>query len=79
MRGVSRQPAGMVRVAAPRFPAGMREAVVWNQGVWSYDDLQRAYAKRGRALSGEEGSTSRKPRASCQRRTWTAFRHAWQG
>ncbi|SDM26908.1 hypothetical protein SAMN05216360_101386 [Methylobacterium phyllostachyos] len=51
MRGVNRQPAGMVRVAAPRFPAGMREAVVWRRGVRSYDDLMRAYAERGAPLA----------------------------
>ena len=46
MRGVNRQPTRMVRPACPRFPAGMREAIVWRRGVRSYDDLPRAYAER---------------------------------
>lgn len=47
MRGVTRQPARLVRVACPRFPAPMRDAVVWRRGVRSYDDLMRAYVERG--------------------------------
>ena len=42
-----------VRIAAPRFPAAMREALRWDRGVRTYADLERLYAER--ASGREEG------------------------
>lgn len=47
--GPTSQPPRPVRVACPRFPAAMREALRWDRGVRTYDDLGRLYAERGKA------------------------------
>ena len=51
MGGVNRQPPRPVRIACPRFPAPMREAIVWGKGVRSYDDLARSYAARNASFA----------------------------
>lgn len=45
-RKPTNQPPRPVRIACPRFPAPMREALRWDRGVRTYDDLQRLYANR---------------------------------
>lgn len=57
MRGVTRRPPRPVRVACPRFPAAMREALRWDRGVRTYDDLERLYADRG-GLRGQQESVT---------------------
>lgn len=54
---VTGQPPRPVRIACPRFPAPMREALRWDRGVRTYDDLQRAYAERG-GLRGQQESVT---------------------
>ncbi|GLS55160.1 hypothetical protein GCM10007886_33440 [Methylobacterium gregans] len=54
---MTRQPPRPVRVACPRFPAPVREALRWDRGVRTYYDLQRAYAGRG-GLRGQQESVT---------------------
>lgn len=51
-QGRKNQSLRTFRIAAPRFPAVMREPLVWGRGVRSYEDLVRFFANRGVSSSG---------------------------